>query len=124
MTTGHLLIQPKHTAVVAVMSENSVAGSQTAVSVANYGGLKMRMLKHRLHEGLNTIAHLGKLQLKYLDYQDRKLHGWFLAHEGITPDDYQVYIALTGETVNDEFNYVTSTQTEHSGGYYVVHAYD
>lgn len=84
----------------------------------------MRMLKHRLHEGLNTLPHLGKLQLKYLDYQDNKLHGWFCATQGTEPDDYQVYIALTGETMHDEFNYVCSVQTQISGGYYVVHAFD
>lgn len=84
----------------------------------------MRMLKHRLHEGLNTIQHFGTLQLKHLDYQNDKLMGWFLAHEGTEPDNYQVYVALTGETVNDEFNYVCSTQTTYAGGYYVVHAFD
>lgn len=84
----------------------------------------MRIIKHRLHEGLNTIAHFGKLQLKHLDYQDKKLHGWFLQHEGVEPDDYQVYVALTGETVHDEYRYVCSTQTQISGGYYVVHAFD
>lgn len=84
----------------------------------------MRVLKHRLHEGLNTITHFGTLKLKYLDYQDKKLHGWFLATAGTEPDDYQVYVALTGETVHDEYNYITSTQTQISGGYYVVHAFD
>ena len=50
--------------------------------------------------------------------------GWFLEHTDITPDDYQVYIALSGEGVHDEYNYVCSTQTELAGGYYVVHAFD
>lgn len=40
-TTGHLLTQLKRTAVAVAMSENSVVGSQTAVSKANYGHLKM-----------------------------------------------------------------------------------
>jgi hypothetical protein len=84
----------------------------------------MRIIKHRLHEGINTIEHFGTLKLKYLDYQDSKLHGWFLEHNGTEPDSYQVYIALTGETVHDEYQYVCSTQTQISGGYYVVHAYD
>lgn len=84
----------------------------------------MRILKHPMHPGLNTIQHFGTLQLKYLDYQDKKLMGWFLAHEGTEPDSYQVYVALTGETVNDEYHYVTSTQTQPAGGYYVVHAFD
>lgn len=84
----------------------------------------MRIIKHRLHEGLNTVAHFGKLKLQYLDYQDKKLHGWFLEHSGTEPDEYQVYIALTGETVHDEYHYVCSTQTEISGGWYVVHAFD
>ena len=84
----------------------------------------MRIVKHRLHEGINTIAHFGTLQLKHLDYQDKKLMGWFLETSGTEPDEYQVYIAVTGETVHDEFNYVTSTQTAYVGGYYVVHAFD
>jgi hypothetical protein len=84
----------------------------------------MRMLKHRLHEGINTLPHFGQLELKYLDYQDKKLMGWFQAHEGTEPDNYQVYIALTGETVHDEYRYITSTQTQNSGGGYVVHAFD
>lgn len=84
----------------------------------------MRIVKYRLHEGLNTLEHFGTLQLKYLDYQDHKLHGWFLATHNTTPDNYQVYVALTGETVSDEYRYITSTQTTLSGGSYVVHAFD
>ena len=84
----------------------------------------MRMLKHQLHEGLNTIEHFGTLQLKYLDYQGNKLMGWFLSTGGTVQDSYQVYIAVTGEAVHDEYNYVCSTQTQPGGGYYVVHAFD
>lgn len=84
----------------------------------------MRIIKHRLHQGLNTLPHFGTLQLKYLDYQDGKLHGWFCEHSGTEPDEYQVYIALTGETVHDEYHYVCSTQAQLAGGYYVVHAFD
>ena len=84
----------------------------------------MRIIKHRLHEGLNTIAHFGTLQLKHIDYQDRKLMGWFLEHSGTEPDEYQVYIAMTGETVHDEYRYVCSHQAQLNGGWYVVHAFD
>ena len=84
----------------------------------------MRVLKHRLHTGINTIEHFGTLKLKYLEYQDHKLHGWFLAQHGTEPDNYQVYVATTGETVHDEYQYVCSVQTEISGGWYVVHAFD
>lgn len=84
----------------------------------------MRIIKHRLHEGLNTITHFGTLQLKYLDYQDTKLHGWFLETPGTEPDDYEVYVALTGEHVPQEYRYVCSTQTYLAGGFYVVHAFD
>lgn len=84
----------------------------------------MRMIKHRLHEGLNTIAHFGTLQLKHIDYQDRKLMGWFLETSGTEPDEYQVYIAMTGETVHDEYHYVCSHQAQLNGGWYVVHAFD
>jgi hypothetical protein len=82
------------------------------------------MLKYPLHPGMNTITHFGTLELKYLEYQEKKLMGWFLAHENTEPDSYQVYIALTGETVHDEYRYICSTQTQLSGGYFVVHAFD
>lgn len=84
----------------------------------------MRMLKYPLHEGLNTIQHQGTLQLQYLDYQDRKLMGWFLSTPGTELSNYQVYVALTGETLHPEYHYVCSAQTQISGGYYVVHAFD
>lgn len=84
----------------------------------------MRIIKHQLHPGLNTIEHYGSLQLKHLDYQDKKLMGWFLEQSDTELDSYQVYIALTGETVHEEYQYVCSTQTTISGGYYVVHAFD
>lgn len=84
----------------------------------------MRVLKYRLHEGLNTLATPGTSKLVYLDYQDGKLYGWVLELEGPSQDEYEVYIALTGQQVPHEYNYVASTQTQRSGGYYVVHAFD
>lgn len=85
----------------------------------------MRMLKFILHEGLNSIANCGTLKLQYLDYQDKKLMGWFQLTEGLdNSSEYEVYVAVTGEQVPDEYQYVTSTQTQISGGYYVVHAFD
>lgn len=84
----------------------------------------MRIVKHRLHEGINTITHFGTLKLKYLDYQDKKLMGWFCETSGTEPDEYQVYIAVTGETIPDDYNYVCSHQVAQAGGYYVVHAFD
>jgi hypothetical protein len=82
------------------------------------------MLKHRLHEGLNTIAHFGTLKLKHMGYQDTKLCGWFLEQPGTEPDEYQVYVALTGETVHPEYRYVCTAQTQQGGGHYVLHAFD
>lgn len=84
----------------------------------------MRIVKHLLHEGLNTITHYGTLKLKHLEYQDRKLMGWFLSTPSTESDSYQVYIAITGETVHQDYNYITTTQTQISGGNYVVHAFD
>lgn len=84
----------------------------------------MRMIKHRLHEGLNTIPHYGTLQLQHLDYQDNKLMGWFLETPGTQADEYQIYIALTGETLHPEYRYRCTTQVSRSGGYYVVHGFD
>lgn len=84
----------------------------------------MRVLKYRLHEGLNTLTTPGTSRLIYLDYQERKLFGWVLETEGPHQDEYEVYVALTGQPVPLEYKYVTSVQTEISGGYYVVHAFD
>jgi hypothetical protein len=59
-----------------------------------------------------------------LDYQDGKLFGWVLEMEGPFQDEYEVYVAVTGERVPHEYNYRASTQTQPGGGYYVVHAFD
>lgn len=84
----------------------------------------MRVLKYRLHEGMNSIPSPGMSKLVLLKYQDKRLHGWVLETEGPQQDEYEVYIALTGEQVPHNYQYVTSTQTELAGGYYVVHAFD
>jgi hypothetical protein len=84
----------------------------------------MQVLKYRLHEGLNTIPSPGTSKLVMLDYQDSKLFGWILETHTDQQDEYEVYVALTGEQVPPEYNYVVSTQTQRSGGYYVVHAFD
>jgi hypothetical protein len=109
-----------------VMSENNVVGSQTVVSVANYGSKKVRTLKYMLHPGMNAFKHSGTLKLVHLDYQDSKLMGWFLEHTDFDaePSEYEVYVAITGERVSDRYNYVTSTQLTTAGGYFVVHAFD
>lgn len=85
----------------------------------------MRMIKYQLHTGLNTIPTTSsQLKLVYMDYQERKLFGWFCETQTTAPDSYQVYVAVTGETLNNEYRYVTSTQTTLAGGYYVLHAFD
>lgn len=84
----------------------------------------MRILKYRLHEGLNTLTTPGTSKLVYLDYQNNKLHGWVLENEGPYQDEYEIYVALTGERVPLEYNYVCSIQINPGGGYYVVHAFD
>jgi hypothetical protein len=73
---------------------------------------------------MNTIASPGTSKLVMLKYQDRKLHGWVLETETDQKTEYEVYIALTGEVVPHNYCYAASTQTEVSGGYYVVHAFD
>lgn len=80
----------------------------------------MQVFKHRLNTGLNTV--LGVQKLVYLDYQDTKLYGWFLTDPDAS--EYEVYIALTGEHIPDEYQYVTSTQLHINNGYYVIHAFD
>lgn len=88
----------------------------------------MRMLKYRLHEGMNTLkCDANKvLMLRYLNDQGGKIMGWFeeLATEHSAAFEYEVYLALTGEQVPDDYNYVCSHQVFAGGGYWVVHAYD
>ena len=88
----------------------------------------MRMLKFRLHPGMNTIkCDANKLlMLRYLNDQDGKLMGWFeeYATEHGNAFEYEVYLALTGETVPDDYHYVCSHQLQQGGGYFVAHAYD
>lgn len=89
----------------------------------------MRIIKYRLHPGMNKIPLADTLtaKLRYINDQDGKLMGWFeVSH---IPDlqgtgEYEVYLALTGETVPDEYHYVCSYQERTGGGYFVVHAFD
>ena len=50
--------------------------------------------------------------------------GWFLEIHKDYQDEYEVYIAVTGEPVPTEYNYVCSSQLNTGGGYFVVHAFD
>jgi hypothetical protein len=84
----------------------------------------MRILKYPLKPGLNTFTTPGTSKLRYLNSQDDKLYGWVEELEGPYQDEYEVYLALTGEQVPAEYNYVISYQLERGGGYFVVHAYD
>lgn len=84
----------------------------------------MRVLKYPMHVGMNTLTTPGTSRLVMLKYQDRKLFGWVLESEGEHQGEYEVYIAITGEVVPYNYQYVTSTQTELAGGYFVVHAFD
>lgn len=85
----------------------------------------MRTIKHQLHPGLNRLhPSNAELKLRYMDYQDGRLYGWFTEVPAQTSEPYEVYIAFTGETVHDEYHYVTSAQLTQGGGYYVVHAFD
>ena len=82
----------------------------------------MQVHKHRLREGLNTIQ--GVERLVCMDFQDSKLYGWFTTSPVFQLHEYEVYVALTGEVVADKYRYVTSTQINAGGGYYVLHAFD
>lgn len=88
----------------------------------------MRVLKHRLHPGMNALqCEANKvLILRYLNDQDGKLMGWFEEHatEHSEAFEYEVYLALTGEVVPPEYDYVCSHQVNQGGGWFVVHAYD
>ena len=89
----------------------------------------MRIIKHRLHPGMNAIPvdadHL--IKLRYINDQDGKLCGWFQVAQDelhLQPHEYEVYLAMTGETVPEDYNYLCSYQLNQGGGYYVVHAFD
>lgn len=75
---------------------------------------------------MNTFRHTGTLKLVHLDYQDSKLMGWFteVTDFDAEPTEYEVYVAVTGERVPDNYQYITSTQINTGGGYFVVHAFD
>ncbi len=90
----------------------------------------MRMLKYRLHPGMNKIQveadHICKL--RYINDQDGRLMGWFEVAADVDlhlqAHEYEVYLAMTGETVPDGYCYVCSYQLNQGGGYFVVHAFD
>lgn len=88
----------------------------------------MRVLKYRLHPGMNAIkCEINKvLMLRYLNDQDGRIMGWFEENtvEHSEAFEYEVYLALTGEVVPTEYSYVCSHQLAEGGGYFVVHAYD
>jgi hypothetical protein len=90
----------------------------------------MRMLKYRLHPGMNAIQVEANqlIKLRYLNDQDGRLMGWFEVAQDVDlhlqAHDYEVYLAMTGETVPDDYHYCTSHQLQQGGGYFVVHAYD
>lgn len=88
----------------------------------------MKIFRYRLHPGMNMIQvaedHIARLV--HIDSQDNKLMGWCeLQHTANIPaSEYEVYIALTGEEIPDDYRYVCSHQITQGGGYFVVHAYD
>ena len=88
----------------------------------------MKILKYRLHPGMNTLPIPGDstAKLRYLNDQDGKLMGWVevAATTGVPTVEYEVYLALTGENIPNEYNYVCSHQLHQGGGYFVVHAHD
>jgi hypothetical protein len=87
----------------------------------------MKMLKQRVHPGMNTFPLTDSdWKLRYLNDQDGKLWGWFevLETTNTNPYEYEVYLAMTGETIPDGYHWVCSYQQHTGGGYFVVHAYD
>lgn len=90
----------------------------------------MRLIKFKLLAGMNRIPIAANLQakLRYINDQDGKIMGWFqVAHDtelNLQAHEYEVYLAMTGEQVPEQYNYVCSHQTNAGGGYYVVHAFD
>jgi hypothetical protein len=78
---------------------------------------------------MNTIPVEADHQckLRYVNDQDGKLMGWFQVAQDelhVQPHEYEVYLAMTGETVPQTYNYVCSHQQHQAGGYFLVHAFD
>jgi hypothetical protein len=78
---------------------------------------------------MNTIPVEADHQckLRYINDQDGKLCGWFQVAQDelhLQAHEYEVYLAMTGETVPDAWNYVCSYQQHQAGGYFLVHAFD
>jgi hypothetical protein len=79
---------------------------------------------------MNTIQveadHICKL--RYISDQDGRLMGWFQVATDtdlhLQAHEYEVYLAMTGETVPENYNYVCSYQQHQAGGFFVVHAFD
>jgi hypothetical protein len=84
----------------------------------------MRVLKYPLKTGLNTIASPGASKLLYMDWQDNKLYAWVLEHTTDCQDEYEVYVAVTGEEVPYEYHWCCTAQLHTGGGYFVVHGFD
>ena len=78
---------------------------------------------------MNTIPVEADHQckLRYINDQDGKLCGWFQVAQDelhLQAHEYEVYLALTGETIPDGYHWVCSYQQHTGGGYFVVHAFD
>jgi hypothetical protein len=79
---------------------------------------------------MNTIQveadHICKL--RYINDQDGRLMGWFEVATDVDlhlqAHEYEVYLAMTGETVPENYNYLCSYQQHQAGGFFVVHAFD
>jgi hypothetical protein len=68
-----------------------------------------------------------QIKLRYINDQDGKLCGWFQVAQDelhLQAHEYEVYLALTGETIPDGYHWVCSYQQHTGGGYFVVHAFD
>jgi hypothetical protein len=67
-------------------------------------------------------------KLRYINDQDGKLFGWFEVAADVDlhlqAHEYEVYLAMTGETVPKDYNYLCSYQLNQAGGFFVVHAFD
>jgi hypothetical protein len=79
---------------------------------------------------MNKIPVAANLQARlcYINDQDGKITGWFQVAADVDlhleTHEYEVYLAMTGETIPDGYNYVCSYQQHQAGGYFVVHAFD
>lgn len=80
----------------------------------------IRVLEFPLKVGMNKVKAPGRLFRGRYDYQGDQLTWWSCCNEG-TEREYEVYVALTGEEVDPNSEYLGTAISE--DGSFVTHAF-